>query len=85
MQVWYHANFKKQFGKLPAKVQEQFYERLKLFQTNRANPRLRVHPLKGKCLGYWSLNVNGDVRALFIDNDEEVIFALIGPHGDLYV
>jgi len=85
MQIWYHTKFKKQFNKLPLDTQNQFYKRLKLFQINRANQKLRVHPLRGRYQGYWSLNVTGDVRALFVDDsDETVTFAVIGSHGELY-
>ncbi|QQR52827.1 type II toxin-antitoxin system mRNA interferase toxin, RelE/StbE family [bacterium] len=48
-------------------------------------PMLRVHPLKGQYRGYWSLNVNGDIRALYlIEVESVVIFALIGSHSQLY-
>lgn len=85
MIVKYTSTFKKQYKKLPKKFQKQFYERLLLFEDNQADPRLRVHPLKGKYVGYWSMSVNGDLRALYRKKDEEIIiFALIGTHSQLY-
>lgn len=85
MVIYYLPTFKKQYKKLPQKFQHQFGERLRLFLTDRTNPILRVHPLKGNYAGYWSLNVNGDIRALYIDKgDSVIIFALIGSHSDLY-
>ena len=85
MLIQYLPKFKKQYQKLPKNFQEQFNERLLLFVVDRTDPRLRVHPLQGRYAGYWSMNVNGDIRALYLDRgDSIVIFALIGSHSELY-
>ncbi len=85
MSIRYLPKFKKQYKKLPKKIQEQFDEKIALFATDPTLPALKVHPLKGNFKGYWSMNVNGDVRALYImDGDSIVIFALIGTHSQLY-
>ncbi len=85
MIIQYLPRFKKQYAKLPASFQRQFDERIRLFVVDPADPRLRVHPLKGKFAGYWSMNVNGDIRALYVmKGDSIVIFALIGTHSELY-
>ena len=85
MTIKYLPKFKKQYKKLPKKFQEQFDERVHLLVTDPTTPKLRVHPLKGKYAGYWSMNVNGDLRALYIMQGETlVIFALIGTHSKLY-
>jgi len=79
------AAFKKQYKKLPSKFQLQFDKRLRLFIENPTDKRLRNHPLKGVYTGYWSMDVSGDLRALYIkDGDEIIIFALIGTHSQLY-
>ena len=85
MTIHYAFTFKKQYRKLPRLFQNQFKERLRLFLADPANPLLRVHPLKGRFTGYWSMNVNGDIRALYRrSGDEIIIFALIGTHSELY-
>lgn len=85
MQIDFTKTFWKQYHKLPEKFQRQFDERLQLFVTDPTDPRLRVHPLKGAYAGYWSMNVNGDIRALYLLRGEEmIIFALIGTHSALY-
>jgi proteic killer suppression protein len=33
---------------------------------------LRIHPLKGKLKGYWSLDVTGNYRIIFKFKDKEV-------------
>ena len=85
MTIQYTPKFKKQYKKLPNKLQHQFDERLKLFIRDPTNPKLRVHPLKGSFSGYWSMNISGDLRAIYLNNGNElVIFALIGTHSQLY-
>jgi len=85
MIIQYLPKFKKQYKKLPKVFQLQFDERLQLFLIDPTAPMLRVHPLKGEYAGYWSMNVNGDIRALYVLKGEElIIFALIGSHSELY-
>lgn len=85
MTIQYTPKFKKQYKKIPNKFQAQFDHRLRLFVENPTNPQLRIHPLKGSYSGYWSMNINGDLRALYLKKgDEIIIFALIGTHSQLY-
>lgn len=85
MTIQYTPKFKKQYKKLPRKFQTQFNERLELFLSDPANLQLRNHPFQGAYSGYWSINVNGDLRALYLKRGEEIIiFALIGTHSQLY-
>lgn len=85
MKLRYDKKFKQQFKKLPKKQQDQFEQRLRLFVEDRAHPLLRLHPLKGAFAGYYSINISGDLRALYYQMDEEIIiFALIGTHSQLY-
>lgn len=85
MIIQYTPKFKKQYQKLPKKFQDQFDARLKLFVMDSINVKLRIHPLKGKFLGYWSMNINGDLRAIYLKKgDDIIIFALIGTHSELY-
>ena len=77
--------FIKQFRKLPAQQQNKFYERLELFKLNPYDRRLRNHSLRGKYLGYRSIDIAGDLRALYYQDGERIIiFAFIGTHSQLY-
>ncbi|MEK7460668.1 MAG: type II toxin-antitoxin system mRNA interferase toxin, RelE/StbE family [Patescibacteria group bacterium] len=85
MIVQYQDTFKKQYQRLPQKMQSQFNVRLRLFMMDPIHPRLRNHPLKGRYFGYWSINISGDVRALYFkEKEQHIIFALIGTHSQLY-
>jgi addiction module RelE/StbE family toxin len=81
----FSKNFLKQFRKLPRSQQNRFYERLTIFRTNPFDSRLRNHALHGKYTGYHSIDIAGDLRALYRKNgDRVVIFAFIGSHSQLY-
>lgn len=77
--------FKKQYQKLQPKVQVQFKERLRLLISDPSAPQLRLHSVSGDYKGYLSINITGDVRALFRYQDDSIIFfGHIGTHSQLY-
>jgi len=85
MQIDFHKSFKKNFVKLPPKIQSKFNERYLLFCENQLNPLLHYHPLTGKLAGFYSINVTGDYRAQFYyKSAEHIIFLRIGTHSQLY-
>lgn len=85
MKIDYSRNFLKQYAKLPKKLQIQTDERLLLWQSNPSNPVLRDHALSGRYQGYRSINITGDVRALYTTHgDSIVIFGFVGSHSQLY-
>lgn len=77
--------FVKQLAKQPPKIQQAFYLRLALLEEDTHNPLLRNHLLQGKLKGYYSINITGDVRAIYMIIDDEIyLFDLIGSHSQLY-
>jgi len=84
MIIDYHKDFIKDFKKLPKKIQSKFKERQVLFEKNEFDPLLNNHALKGKWLGYRSLNVMGDIRAVFKKSTDSAIFAATDSHSNLY-
>lgn len=85
MEVRYSKHFLKQYYKLPVKLQVKFKTRQQLLLKNPASPQLRLHPLSGKYKGYHSINVTGDIRALFqYEGDSIIFFGYIGTHSQLY-
>ncbi len=85
MNVLFTKKFTKQFRKLPDKSRHQFHSRLELFLTDQNHALLRRHALKGKYAGYYSLDVSGDLRAVFrYQSQNSVIFSLIGTHSRIY-
>lgn len=77
--------FDKQYAKLNIKVKLAFKQRVTLFKANPFDTKLRNHALKGKYLGYRSIDITGDVRALYtVHGDTVIIFGFIGTHSQLY-
>lgn len=77
--------FKKEFKKLPAKIQEQFGERLRLLLNESQHPLLHTHALTGEYRGYQSFNVTANIRAIFVIQDTDTIHLFaIGSHSELY-
>lgn len=77
--------FDKQYAKLNQKVKAAFKIRLATFVKHPFDASLRNHALKGKYLGYRSIDVTGDVRALYaVKGNVVIIFGFIGTHSQLY-
>ena len=85
LDVSFARKFVKQFRRLPAKNQQQFKNRLDFFLNDQHHRSLRRHPLKGKYAGYHSIDISGDLRALFrYQAENSVVFSLIGMHSQFY-
>ncbi|MDO8521206.1 MAG: hypothetical protein Q7S52_03760 [bacterium] len=83
--VLLHRHFEKRYAKLPKKTKDAFKERKNLFLENRNNPVLGIHALHGERKEYKSMNVTGDIRAIYKEIAKEVfLFVDIGSHGELY-
>jgi addiction module RelE/StbE family toxin len=77
--------FDKQYVKLNLKVKTSFKRRLGIFKVSPFDVALRNHALKGKYLGYRSIDITGDIRALYtVQGDTIIIFGFIGTHSQLY-
>lgn len=84
-QIEFTKGFTRQFKLLQPKQKERFYARLELFKTDPHDRILRDHALKGKYIGFRSIDIAGDMRALYyIKDDIVIIFAFIGTHSKLY-
>ena len=85
MKVNLHKNFVKQYQKLKESQKKKFKERRNLFIEDEFSPVLNNHALKGKYLGYRSINITGDLRVIFFKiHDDEVTFVEIDSHSNLY-
>ena len=85
MKVVFHKNFDKKYSKLQVSEKEQFKERKDIFLKEEFNPILHNHSLKGKYKGYRSINISGDLRAVYKHlNQDTIIFVSIDTHSNLY-
>ena len=79
--VLYHPKFVKEFKKLDQSIQKRAIEVEKLFRINPLHPSVRLHQLKGRLSGLWSISVTMHVRIIFerMENGD-LIFLSIGQH-----
>ena len=83
--VAFTKRFEKEFKKLDDRQKAVFYLKLALWMDNPHDKSLRDHALKGKYIGYRSVDITYDLRALYYTKgDVEVIFGFIGTHSQLY-
>ena len=85
MKVYFTKKFWKQYYKLSKSAQVRFGERIKILLNEPESSIIKLHPLKGKYVGYWSISVTGDIRALYrADSTTNITFTHIGTHSQLY-
>lgn len=85
MEIRFSKKFAKQYDKSPKKIRDIFVERLELFKKEPSQQLLNNHSLKGNLLGYRSINITGDWRALYKElPDDVIIFEMLGTHSQLY-
>jgi addiction module RelE/StbE family toxin len=84
MEVIFHKQFKKKLEKLPRKIRDQFYDRLELFIKDQNHKMLNNHSVDKAFTNCRSINVTGDYRAIFEENQNIVTFIIIGTHSELY-
>lgn len=84
MEIIFHKKFYKYYNKRSIKEQRKFDESLVLFTNDSFNPVLNNHALDGQYKDYYSINITGDLRALYKVKDEYVVFWILDTHSNLY-
>lgn len=81
----FSTGFKKQYKKLPRKTQKRVDERLDLFAHDPHHGLLGNHVLTGEYKEYRSINISGDMRAIYEEIKDDVAYFIgVGTHHDLY-
>jgi addiction module RelE/StbE family toxin len=82
--IFYGSDFIKQFKKLPLTIQKLAVKKESLFRKNPIHPSLRLHSLKGKLEGLYSVSITLNYRIIFTRSKTgDIIFVSVGTH-DLY-
>ncbi len=85
MAIGYSKKFKKQYKKLSKNIQIKFYNRLTIFMENQGSEQLQIHKLHGKFQNLKSINITGDIHAVFEEiSPSKIAFIAIGSHSELY-
>ena len=84
MNLVYTDEFRKQFGKLPVRIQTQYREQEQLFRTSSRDARLHLKKLKGYPT-IFSFRITRAYRALFsFTETDTAIMLTIGHRKDIY-
>ena len=64
----------------------QYQKTLELLEINPHHPSLRIHPLKGKLAGLYSISINISYRICLemVISEREIILVNIGTHDEVY-
>lgn len=85
MQYFLSKDFEKQFRKLPKKIRDKVIEQLQVFSVDQIDKQLNNHALHGVWANYRSIDVTGDIRAIYKLVDNKIaMFVTIGSHSKLY-
>ena len=87
MKIFFHKYFQKRYNKSFSKIKEKFDIQLELFYKNIHDVRLNNHALHGKYSHHRSIDVTGNIRAVYRKvgkRTDSVVFIDIGTHGELY-
>lgn len=85
MKILFHQHFEKQYKKLRESEKERFKKRIEIFIKDQLDPILGNHSLRGKYQGYRSINITGDLRAIYKEiKTNTFLFAAIDTHNKLY-
>ncbi|MFA5714619.1 MAG: type II toxin-antitoxin system mRNA interferase toxin, RelE/StbE family [Candidatus Paceibacterota bacterium] len=79
--VYYSKDFKRDWDKLPEEIKCSAVGKEKIFKQNPFHPSLKIHQLKGRLKGLWSIHVNMQYRIILQFEEDCVIFIAIGTHG----
>lgn len=87
MKITYHKKFLKHYQKriLPYRPLDQRYtERVLLFLENQKSPILEDHLLVGDLAGYRAFSITGDIRIIYFQKEDVILFIDIGTHNQVY-
>jgi addiction module RelE/StbE family toxin len=84
MQISFSKKFCKTYSRAPKEIKNAIKERLNIFEINKFDKILNNHQLSGDYSFLRSINITGDWRALFVDDDNNIKFIVLGRHSDLY-
>lgn len=66
------------------KLVNQFKQRLTLFMAGELGYPLHDHALTGKLVGKRAFSVAGDIRVIYVELEDSIVFLDIGSHNQVY-
>lgn len=87
MNALYSPHFIAQYKKIAKrnkKLSDRIKEKIVLFLSNKDDPSLNLHKLKGNMGESWSFSIESNIRIILMYSNDEVIFTDIGSHDEVY-
>ena len=84
MKIKLAKSFDKDFKKLTPNQKNKFKQRKNLFIIDEFSSILNNHSLRGNYKGYRSINITGDLRAIYKYSSNIIVFVAINSHSNLY-
>ncbi|MGB9707600.1 MAG: type II toxin-antitoxin system YafQ family toxin [Microgenomates group bacterium] len=87
MKIVFHKRFVKSFKKRiknNPQLVNKFKQRYQLFLNDKNNPILRNHHLSGDLIGKSAFSINSDIRVIYEEKNDVIIFLDIGTHNQVY-
>lgn len=82
-----HRSFTKSYKKYIAgnpKLAAQFEKRLTLFTSGVTGPPINDHGLSGKMHGKRAFSIAGDIRVVYEETSDAILFIDVGTHSQVY-
>lgn len=80
--IYFGKEFARQFKALDSSIQKKAIKQEAIFRKNPLHPSLRLHKLKGKLEGLWSISLDRKYRIIFeVLKDGDILFLSIGSHS----
>lgn len=79
----FKAKYKRRISKNNRLVQE-FLEAVETFQVDRSSSAIKDHPLGHKMYNYRAFSINSDIRVIYLEKEDHVLFVDIGTHEQVY-
>ncbi|MEK7603286.1 MAG: type II toxin-antitoxin system mRNA interferase toxin, RelE/StbE family [Patescibacteria group bacterium] len=76
-------NFRKRIA-ANSKLMTQYEKRLNMFMEGRLGTPLNDHALTGDMQGRRAFSITGDIRVVYIELQDKIIFIDIGTHNQVY-
>lgn len=82
-----HRSFVKNYAKRIAngkKLPKQYEARVEMFITGKRNVPINDHALTGDLQGRRAFSITADIRVVYIEFGDKIIFLDIGTHNQVY-
>lgn len=79
----FEKHFKQRIGS-NEKLVNQFKKRLILFMAGELGYPLYDHALTGKLVGKRAFSVAGDIRVIYVELEDSIVFLDVGSHNQVY-